>query len=351
MNDHRAVIVANGPDVGSPYQRLLHDYLVQLGVNHKQFCARSFLPLTRATRASADILHLDWLHPFYTSDNPTKAIVKKAHLVTDAMLMRDIPVVWNVHNLVSHEGTAQDDDERGRMLLDRITTFVSFTQAGVEQVRDRWPLAKRRQVVVIPHGNFIGAYPNTISSLEARTRLELPDDARIALFLGRLQHYKGLDKLITAYRDVARKNDWLVVAGDPETPAMESNLLRLALGHTRIRFFFGRVSDGELQNFLNAADFCVYPFRQIFNSGAVILALSFRKAVIAPETPVLREVAGNEALIPISASLSSLKDAMRGSFESTDLPRRGESGYQWVRECNSWETVARDFQKLYMSLV
>lgn len=351
MNDRRAVTVANGPDVGSPYQRLLHDHLVQLGVNHKQFRARSLLPLTRATRAGADILHLDWLHPFYMSDDPTKAHLKKAHLVADAMLMRDIPMVWNVHNLVSHGGTARDDDERARVLLDRINTFVSFTEAGIEQICDRWPIARNRQVAVIPHGNFIGVYPDSITSLEARKRLNLPDDARIALFLGRIQQYKGLDQLLAAYGAVAKNNDWLVVAGEPENHAMESDLRRLASNHPRIQFYFRRIPDSELQMFLKAADFCVYPFRQIFNSGAVILALSFRKVVIAPATPVLQEVAGNEALIPTSSSLSSLKDALRAAFDSGDLPCRGESGYQRVRECNSWEVVARDFQKLYMSLV
>ena len=123
--------VANGPDVGSPYQSLLHKHLLDIGVDHVRFQARSILPLTKATRAGATVLHLDWLHQFYTSADAAKAWLKQIHLQTDVKLMRDIPVVWNVHNLVSHGGTEQEDDERGRALLDRINTFVSFTEAGV----------------------------------------------------------------------------------------------------------------------------------------------------------------------------------------------------------------------------
>ena len=339
--------VANGPDVGSPYQSLLHKHLLDIGVDHVRFQARSILPLTKATRAGATVLHLDWLHPFYASADAAKAWLKQIHLQTDVKLMRDIPVVWNVHNLVSHGGTEQEDDERGRVLLDRINTFVSFTDAGVEQICDRLPVARHRQVAVIPHGNFIGAYPDSISPLEARKRLGLPDDARIALFLGRIQHYKGLDELLAAYRDVARKNDWLVVAGEPETPAIESNLLRLASDHPRILFFFGRVPDFELQNFLNAADFCVYPFHRIFNSGAVILALSFRKAVIAPATPVLKEVAGPEALIPVSSIRNGLQDALREAFYSDAIHIKGVHGYDRVAERNSWHKVAYQFKNLY----
>jgi beta-1,4-mannosyltransferase len=339
--------VVNGPDVGSPYQRLLHNHLVELGVSHRQFQARSVLPLTRATWSGATVLHLDWLHPFYASPDASKARLKQIHLQTDVLLMRKVPIVWNVHNLVSHGGTEREDDEAGRILLDRIDTFVSFTQAGVEQIYDRWPWAKSRQVVVIPHGNFIGAYPDAISPLEARRRLDLPDDARVALFLGRIQQYKGVDELIAAYRSVAGKNDWLVVVGEPENSEIMSALRQLASTHPRIRLSFQRIPDSEIQTFLNAADFCVYPFNRIFNSGAVILALSFRKAVVAPATSVLQEVAGPEALIPISGQENGLRDALRAAFECGDIHSRGHFGYQRVAKRNSWRDVALQFKNLY----
>ena len=72
---------------------------------------------------------------------------------------------------------------------------------------------RKKNVYVIPHGNYIGCYPNNISKESARDQLGLSKDAFVFLFLGLLQPYKGIEDLIDAFK-ASRQSRWrLVIAG------------------------------------------------------------------------------------------------------------------------------------------
>jgi beta-1,4-mannosyltransferase len=55
------------------------------------------------------------------------------------------------------------------------------------------------------------------------------------------------------------------------------------------------IPEDEMQLFLNAADLVVLPYRDVLNSGAALLALSFNTPVLTPDAgalPELREQVG-----------------------------------------------------------
>lgn len=103
---------------------------------------------------------------------------------------------------------------------------------------------------------------------QARRELGLPQDIPIALFAGRIQHAKGLDRAVTAFRQVVAMHPdaLLLVAGGPSGSGGESELQAIreqifaANINNHIRFV-GPQSRADLALFLRAANICVVPSR------------------------------------------------------------------------------------------
>lgn len=93
-----------------------------------------------------------------------------------------------------------------------------------------------------------------------RARAEIPAMGRragetVILFVGRLRHYKGLDDMLHAMREIPAT---LVIVGEgPERARLEALHARLGLGD-RVRFA-GHVDDAELPAWMAAADIGVLP--------------------------------------------------------------------------------------------
>jgi glycosyltransferase involved in cell wall biosynthesis len=235
--------------------------------------------------------------------------------------------------------------------MDKIDVFVSFTNAGVDLIRDQLPAAKYKEVVVIPHGHFINYYPNSILKNDAREILKIPYDAKVGLFCGRLNKYKGVDDLIPAFSSIASKNDWLLIAGEPESKSYEKELFNIAASIPRLKIFPYRIRSQDLQIFFNATDFCVYPFKNIFNSGSVIMGGSFAKPIVTQESPILSEIMGKKALFAFNKGEKNLTNVLYEAYCCGSLEDRGLSGFQRLLSNYSWDTVGVKFKSLYDSLI
>jgi beta-1,4-mannosyltransferase len=137
-------------------------------------------------------------------------------------------------------------------------------------------------VTVIPHGNYIGCYPNQVPRGEARRQLELPDDAFVYLFLGLLRPYKGVEDLIDAFEELESPRNQLLIAGRASNASYKEKLVCLVASNPAIKLVPEFIPDDAVQLYMNACDVCVLPYKDITTSGAAILALTFGRPVIAP---------------------------------------------------------------------
>ncbi|WP_242482112.1 glycosyltransferase, partial [Trichormus variabilis] len=71
---------------------------------------------------------------------------------------------------------------------------------------------------------------------------------------------------------------------------MTDMLLQKIDNEPNIKFIPGFVPSEKLQIYLNACDVVVFPYRDILTSGAVMLAMSFGRACIAPRKGCIAEV-------------------------------------------------------------
>jgi glycosyltransferase involved in cell wall biosynthesis len=214
--------------------------------------------------------------------------------------IRGARVVWTVHDPVPHDMAVNARLKTGAMrllwmlyrfvLVSCIDGLIFLSATHVPVVARRYRRLRHAPFVVTPHPHYRGVYPSTVSKAEARRRLDLPERTTVLAFIGKLRPYKNADGLLRAFKAYADCDARLLIAGEPDSAGYGATLADLARGDARITLAPVFVPDDRLQEYLNAADVVVLPFRDATNSGSLLLALSFDRAVAVPDIPVFREI-------------------------------------------------------------
>lgn len=304
---------------GNPCNDLLYAEMARIGVDVEEFSIRALF-LRRF-----DILHIHWPDTMFARERLGAALVRSAALLTILGIARAkrTRIVWTVHNATPHERwRPRYESFMERCFAARVDGVIALTATSARETVGRLPARGLPPRFVIPHGDYRGVYPDAVSREEARRRLSLPLDAKIAVFLGFIRPYKNVGHLISIFRQVP-DSDWrLVIAGKPRDRGLENLLRELAVPDQRIRLELGFVPDDQVQIVLGAADLVVLPFTDIHNSGSAWLALSFSRPLLVPDRGSMRElrdVAGEQWVRTYDGQLDAdrLVDAMRWANDET----------------------------------
>jgi beta-1,4-mannosyltransferase len=341
----------------NPYQRLLADGLAPLGIQVRMARApgRDPLPIARPwLRWRPDVLHLHWTHP-YLGSTDTPGPLASARFLGQLALVKGLGtrLVWTIHNLGGHEGSRSPAEMALHRRLFRLADgVICHCEAAVDATVEAYDLraSDRRRLHVIPHGNYVGAYPEPLPRERARGGLDLPQDARVLLFLGALREYKGVLELVRAVRALPDPDVHLVVAGSPRArsagPDLTGPLTTAAAGDPRIHLRLDFVPDREVSALLSAADAVVVPFRDVLTSGSVILAMSFGRAVVAPALGCLPELCDQDGSVLYDPrGPDALARAIREAL-AADLPGLGRKAAERARQL-SWGPIAAATAALY----
>jgi glycosyltransferase involved in cell wall biosynthesis len=208
-------------------------------------------------------------------------------LILDVCLVRICGgrVIWTIHNLYGHESRNHEGERRARRLLLRLVNQAAVHSEGARDlVSKAYGAADMKKISVIPHGNYIGSYPEDSARSKALAdQFGVRKYACAFLFFGALRGYKGLDDLISAFGELDRTDVCLIVAGKPDTPETETRLKEAAAKDARIILHIGFVPDADVAALFAISDAVVLPFHRILTSGSAVLAMSMGKALVLPE--------------------------------------------------------------------
>lgn len=285
----------------NPYQRLLADALHHRGVDVRFPSGyRRIFPIWREIRGQSpavDIIHLHWLTPYLKGANHLTFAVYCLKLIIDLLLVKlsGIPIVWTVHNQVSHESKWPWLEQYVQRWATRIVAVTIFhSQAATKQMAV-FRESRRSSVAVIPHGHYREVYGPRVDVLTARRKIGLPENGKIIMFFGSMRPYKGVERLVQSWRILQERTSdvTLVIAGSPLNAAYEEHLRQIVSGAQQIVFRAARIPDDEVSLYFSAADGIVLPFEHSLTSGSLLLAMSYGKIVIAPQLPYIRETLGD----------------------------------------------------------
>ncbi len=255
-------------------------------------------------------------------------------------------VAYTIHNVDPHEEVGA---------VERWGTAQMLALADLLHVHDAGTAAlvatrfeRQQGIVIVPHGHYLGCYPNTISRDEARAALSLSADAFVFACLGLLRPYKGLEELLPVFRSLPERDLCLLLAGKPGSKSYLNSLQILSTGDDRIRLEPRFLHPEEVQVYLNAADVCVLPYRQITMSGAALLAFSFGLPVIAPALGAFPNlVRDRRGLLYDPAERGALPRALVQA-RHTDWSGAREEIMTWVAQFD-WVEIGRNLLAAYRS--
>ncbi|GAH85036.1 unnamed protein product, partial [marine sediment metagenome] len=114
--------------------------------------------------------------------------------------------------------------------------------------------------------------------------------------------------------------------------------------------WLGYVPDERLSTAYGAMRIVVYPSKMITESGALLMALSHGKAVIASDLRAVREKRKLGALMTFK-SVVDLRRKIKRLLKDGEARRELEEGARAYAEANAWEKVAEQHVELYEELL
>jgi glycosyltransferase involved in cell wall biosynthesis len=262
-----------------------------------------------------------------------------------------IKLVYTVHNLLPHENAEQLRSSYAD-LYKLMDGFICHDYSTKERLVREFEV-DRRKVSVIPHGPLVSGATESGQPRKQETRTGKP----VVLWQGIIRPYKGLPFFLHAWQKAmqAGLEAQLVIVGTGEQQLTEEirQLVRSLNLESSVRLDFRFVSTEELTSHYDSADIVVYPYSDITTSGALMMGIGHRKAMIASDLPAFRLLLkhNRNALLVPHGDLTAWSDALLLLTSNVDL--RARFSQLLSQDCANlpdWNAIARDTVQTYRNL-
>jgi len=338
---HVAAFPAFANPTGNRYNAMLSTALQRLDVTVDEWSPRLW-------PARFDIVHVHWPEVPLNIRQPTHAAVRTAQTLESLALSkaRGARIVWTAHNVRSHLQRRPRAERRYTAAFDHLVDgWIALSETSAALVTAAHPALANTPFVVTPHGHYRGAYPDTITRGTAREQFGLEAHHRVALHLGLIRPYKGVDRLIAVFRELPESDFRLLIAGRCDDTDLARRLQIAAGDDPRVTLRLDSVADDDLQLWLRAADVVVLPYRAVLNSGSALLALTYDVPLLAP---------GVGSLVELAADVPGWVELYDGDLTPADLraalQRPTRPGHPDLHRYE-WDSVAGQTLEFYQRLV
>lgn len=274
----------------NPYQRLLYDHLADQGLV-LQHGAEFKLTWLWRNRRNVSVIHFHWPQTYYLWDGSPvvlRRLFSWAKLSLFALRLSisralGYRIAWTVHQVTPHEELgALLDILASRMLAWNSCVLVAHDEETATTARERLGRAGS-SIHVIPHGSYIGVYPEGRGREEMRRDIGVSNSDVVFLYFGQIRGYKDLATLLAAFAETSGDERLrLVIAGSPIDEDSAAIVRNAAQRDPRLVARLGFVPPEAVAELFGAADAIVLPRADGGTSGSLILALSLgRPAVVA----------------------------------------------------------------------
>jgi glycosyltransferase involved in cell wall biosynthesis len=238
-----------------------------------------------------------------------------------------------------------------RRLYSQFDLVFAHFEANRRALQETFGLEDGR-VATIVHGNeaiFERLRDRARTAIGLRADLRLDPDRRVLLLFGTLSRYKGADTMIRALPEVLgpHPDACLVLAGFPAPDFDVDTYRRLAasLGVDRaLRVVARYIDSAAVAAWMDLAAVAVFPYRTVYQSGALQVALTFGVPIVATRVGAAAEVVrdGENGLLVEPGDPAALARAINRLLGDRSAARRlGSAAAEDARRRFAWEAVAQ----------
>ena len=309
-----------------------------------RYLRASVVAMLSAVSERRNIVHFHFFHV---------GALQAMQVLLARLLMRT--VVITAHDVESFVATLEVPF-MSRLAYRLAHRVIAHNRISRDELQARLQVPEHK-IAVIPHGNYMHALRPVPPVEIARERLSIPPHAKVLLFFGQIKEVKGLDVLLRAMPAVLHRHPdaVLLIAGKPwktDFSGYQATIERLGIQaacYAHIRY----IPDEEVPFYYGVADLVVLPYRHIYQSGVVLMAMSYGKAVLVSDIPGMLEVVqdGETGFVFRSGDEADLAERACKLFAD---PESVESisgrGQQLMVEKFGWAVIGQQTKAVYEKL-
>jgi glycosyltransferase involved in cell wall biosynthesis len=259
------------------------------------------IPTGYSFRTALQILDY-WIHPQKLM-NALKLVhggvclvpmISPAGQILERILVKQgIRIIRIIHDAQRHPGDIWPSSRTTKKILLE-SAFAIVLSTNVEEKIKRINPNTKTSIYVLPPFHFKKQVP----------QLSLPSS--YILFIGRIRQYKGVDRLVHAFKLMTRDDLNLVIAG-------EGNLSKL--NQANILIINKWLAEAEIAELIDRADVIVFPYQEASQSGIIPYCVQEnKKLVITKLEGLLEQTSGYENCEVAGFSPEDLADAIERSL-------------------------------------
>jgi glycosyltransferase involved in cell wall biosynthesis len=262
-----------------------------------------------------------------------------------------IRIVYTVHDHEPHSQVFNNDKRAVQYLLKK-SDGVIFLNPDSKSFFANYTDGKLS--AVISEGSI--RHPVSKSRIETRRILNVHSENILLVLVGWLIEYKGVDLIFSQLKrlpdDVSIR-----IAGTAPTD-YQKELMKLKdesdKSNLDIEINFGFLSDTEFGEYLQAADYFLYPCRTINNSGSLNAALTHGLPVIVPQISGLNWVPDNckvyiDGETPGTYDIEGAIDCLK-LVDARKYDELSRNAFNFS-EARSWPIIAEQYRKFYEEIL
>jgi glycosyltransferase involved in cell wall biosynthesis len=262
-----------------------------------------------------------------------------------------VRLVYTVHNVAPHDQRFKNRSPWPE-LYQQPDALICHDLPTRQRLTTEFGIDVER-VHVIPHGPLFAA-ENRMTADHARDLVGLPKGLPIVLFQGIIRPYKGVSLLLDAWKAATDRGlkAILAIVGTGDKASLRQIRTKIhSLGiSTSVRLDFRFISVEELSAYYAAADVLALPYSAITGSGALMTAVSRKKAIVASDLPGFRNILahGKDSLLVPYADVDAWARTMTSLATSESLRTRlaGELAAKQA-DATSWHDIACQTREVY----
>ena len=238
-------------------------------------------------------------------------------------------------------------------LTDIVLTHNAFSKNEIIKVTS----ISSNNIYIIPHGNYTPFISIQNDKNNSKEILNLPKDKTILLFFGMIKKVKGLEILLEAFKKVVDTNSDIVllIAGKPWEDDFDeyqkiidrNNLSKHIILHTKF------IPHEDVKHYYCVSDLVVLPYKKIYQSGVLMMTLSYERPAIVSNLPSLMEViSDNEnGFLFETENSNDLSDKLiqiLADRKKLEIVRR--KGAELINTKYGWDEIGRLTKSAYETL-
>lgn len=290
---------------------------------------------------------------FQSKKNSTDFVI--LHIFTTnllSLILVAIPKLFGLKTIIiSHDISSfvnNDNNLFQKMIYGKLSDFiVVHNKFSYDELIKTNSVKNKNKIFVCKHGGYLDYINFNQDKNLLRKELGLEIEKKYMLFFGQIKDVKGLDILLEALSKVDNDIN-LIIAGKPWKADFSKyeNLINKHNLEERVFKLIKFIDDKDREKLFFAADVNILPYKIIYQSGVLLMAMSHKLPVIASDLLPNKEIITDmeNGLLFKSEDSNDLALKINNFFSDSNIKNKlSSNSYLTIKEDYSWDKIASEY--------